>query len=250
MKISTTIITFNEEENIERCIKSVKAFSDEIIVVDSGSSDSTVKLATKLGAKVYVRKFDNFANQKNFAISKTHGEWIFSIDADEVVTDELGSEIVQSIKSGKYNAYSIPRKNHILGAFIKYSRWQPELDRHVWLFRKNKSKWVGNVHEEITVKGKIGKINSCKEHYQDKTIKDFLNKLNRYSEIESDILYKNKIKFSFLKLIVQTKYNFLVRYIYRLGFLDGWRGFVLSCLMAFYHFQIWIKLWQKQQNLD
>lgn len=247
-KISTTIITFNEEESIEKCLKSVEKFSDEIIIVDSGSTDRTVKIAKRFTNKIYTRKFDNYANQKNFAASKANNDFVFSIDADETASDELINEIKNL--DFTYAAYSIPRKNYILGKFIKYTRWQPELDRHVWLFNKTRAKWVGVVHEEIEVNGKVGKIKNAKLHYQDKTITRFIEKLDKYSELEANILYKKNIKFNFLKAILQIKYNFFVRYIYRLGFLDGWRGFVLSYLMAIYHFQIWIKLWHLQQKTN
>ena len=251
MKISTTVITFNEEENIKKCIESVKSFSDEIILVDSGSTDKTVEIAKRLNCKIFKRKFDNYAKQKNFAISKTKNDWIFSIDADEVASEELVKEIdFRFHEVDTADAYSIPRKNFILGKFIKHTRWQPELDRHVWLFNKTKAKWVGDVHEEVQVNGRVGKMKSAKLHYQDKTISEFLSKLDKYSEIEAEILFKNKKRFSLLKAILQVKYNFFIRYIYRLGFLDGWRGFVLSYLMAIYHFEIWMKLWHLQEKTD
>lgn len=258
MKLSVTIITLNEEKDLPRCLESVKNLADEIIVVDSGSTDKTVNIANKFGAKVYFRKFDNYASQKNYAATKTTGDWILSIDADEEISSELETEIESRInkqktvtygtKEADIVAYSIPRKNIIFGKFIKHTRWQPELDRHVWLWKRGSGVWRGDVHEEFVVKGKIGKLTNHKIHYQYNSVSEFLDMINRYSDIQSFQMNKQGIKFSFYQLFTQTLYNFFVRYFYRLGFLDGFYGFILSFLMSFYHFVLWVKLWHIQKN--
>src|SRR3972149_3786685 len=138
IKLSVVIITLNEEKDLPRCLESVSGLADEIVVVDSGSTDKTVEIARSYNAKVYVRKFDNYANQKNFASNMTQGEWLLALDADEEIEPELVREIklLFSKEKKEYIAYSIPRKNIILGKLIRYSRWQPELDRHIWLWKK------------------------------------------------------------------------------------------------------------------
>lgn len=245
MKLSATVITLNEKKNIVRCLSSIKDLVDEIILVDSSSTDETVDLAKKFGAKVYYRKFDNYANQKNFALEKTTGDWILSLDADEEITPELAEEIksVISQQSSVISGYSISRKNIILGKYIKFTRWQPDLDRHIWLWKKSAGKWIGDVHEEVIVKGKVGKLKSFKVHYQYETVREFVEMINRYTELEAQGKVNNGQSFSIFKLFYDPIYNFLVRYIYRFGFLDGWRGFVLSYLMAIYHLTVWIKVW-------
>lgn len=247
--ISVTIITLNEEANIKRCLKSVKNFADEIILVDSYSSDNTVEVAKRLGAEVHERKFDNYANQKNYALSKTSGEWILSLDADEEISPELATEIKSQTSNLKSSvvAYSIPRKNIIFGKFIRYTRWQPELDRHIWLWKKNSGKWVGDIHEEVVVRGEVGKFKNAKIHYQYKKAREFIDMINRYSEFEANEKVKNGVKFSYIRLFYDPVYQFLVRYFYRLGFLDGWRGFVLSYLMAVYQMIVWIKVWEREK---
>ena len=245
-RLSVTIITLNEQENLVKCLESVKNIADEVIIVDSGSTDKTVEIAKKFGAKVYFRKFDDYASQKNFALSKVMGDWILALDADEIVTNELKEEIQKLIKTSELDAYSIPRKNYILGKFIKHTRWQPELDRHIWLWKKDKGGWVGKVHEEVVVNCKVGRIRNPKIHYQDKTIGEFIRKLNTYSEIEAEELIDKGFKFSYFRLFLDPIYEFFVRFFYRLGFLDGWRGFVLSYLMAIYRLITWIKVWQKE----
>ncbi len=241
MKLSATIITLNEEKDLERCLKSLAHLVNEIILVDSGSTDKTIEIAKKFDVKIFTRKFDNFANQKNFAAEKSSGDWILSIDADEEITPELAQEITKAISDSSTDAYSMPRKNIIFGKFIKHTRWQPELDRHTWLWRKGAGTWVGDVHEELRVKGKIDKLKNPKVHYQYETVSQFLDMMNKYSSLDT------KRKFSLIRFIWDPIYNFLVRYFYRLGFLDGWHGFVLSYLMAIYQLEVWVKTWEKQQ---
>ena len=224
-RLTVTIITLNEEKDLPRCLESIKKLADEIVVVDSGSTDHTVDIARKYTAKVFKRKFDNYANQKNFAAQKASGVWILSLDADEEVESQLASEIASCInnKTLKYCAYSIPRKNIIFG------------------------KWRGDVHEEVEVDGYVGKMNGAKIHHQYRTLKEFFAMMNRYSEFESEEIIRKGGNFSLFKMICIPKYNFLVRYFYRLGFLDGWRGFMLSYLMAIYHLIVWVKVWTKRK---
>lgn len=242
--ISVTIISLNEEENIEEAIKSVVSFVDEVILVDSGSKDKTVEIAEKLGAKVFFRKFDNFANQKNFAAEKASGKWILSVDADEEISIKLGEEIKKAVENRKYSGFLIPRRNFILNQEIKYSRWSP--DKHIWLWRKDKGKWVGDVHEEVEVVGKIGELSEAKINYQDKTINTFLEKNNFYASLYAKTLFRKGVKFSLFHLISDPIFEFLLRYIYKLGFLDGLKGFILCYLMAIYKISIWIKIYELQ----
>lgn len=245
--LSVAIITLNEEKDLPICLRSVRGFADEIVIVDSGSTDRTVEIAKGHDAKIFKRKFDNYSNQKNYAASKTTGDWILSLDADEEISPELAKEIKKAIKNDRYSAYSIPRKNIIFGRFIKYTRWQPELDRHVWLWKKASGKWVGDIHEELQVKESVGKLKHSKIHNQYQTVKEFLGMMNRYSELDAKQKIKDGVKFSYFRLFFDPIYNFLVRYLYRWGFLDGWRGFVLSYLMATYHLDIWVKIWERQK---
>lgn len=249
MKLSVTIITLNEEIDLPRALESVKDLADEIIVVDCGSIDRTVEVAKRFDVKVYARKFDNFASQKNFAASKASGEWILSLDADEEIPPELSAEITSRISNTGTDtvAYSMPRINIIFGKFIRYTRWQPELDRHIWLWKKGAGEWAGEVHEEVVVKGRIGKLKNAKVHHQYETVKEFMDMMNKYSEIEAQRRVEQGSNFSFFRFLFDPLYNFFVRYFYRLGFLDGWRGFVLSYLMAIYHIQIWIKVWERSK---
>lgn len=247
MRLSVVIITFNEGENIRLCLHSVKDIADEIVIVDSGSTDNTIEIARKYGAKIYRREFDNYANQKNFALSKATGDWIFSIDADEEVTPDLASEI-QSVTSNQssiisHSAYLIPRRNIIFGKEIKHTRWSP--DKHIWLWKNGSGRWNGRIHEEVEVKGSVGELKNAKIHHSHKSVGKFISMLNKYTELEAEELIATKQKYSILKLFGAPIISFMGRYFYKKGFLDGWRGFVLSYLRAFYKFVIWAKVWEK-----
>ena len=246
MKLTVTIITFNEEKNIKRCLSSVKGLADEIILVDSGSTDKTLEIAEGFGAKIYKRKFDSdFSAQKNYAASKANGEWLFSLDADEIVPDALAKEIKEAIKNDKYDGYLVGRRNHILGKEIKHSRWSP--DKHIWLWKKAKGSWRGRIHEEVVVKGKVGELKNSKQHYQHETVGEFFEMTNKYSSYDARELAREGEKHSFLKMIYFSKLSFFRRYIYKLGFLDGWRGFILAYLMGIYRLSTRVKLWEARK---
>lgn len=244
--ISATVITLNEETNITTLLKNLEGFADEIIVVDCGSTDKTIELAKKITPFVFFRKFDNFANQKNWAVSKASNEWILSVDADEQIPELLKQEILKTIKNEQYNGYLIPRRNFILDREIKHSRWSP--DKHIWLWRKDHGKWVGDVHEEVKVSGKVGELKNNKIHNSHKTISEFFESNNFYSSILAQSMHKKNIRFSFLKMFWDPIFEFFVRYFYKLGFLDGWRGFTLSFLMAIYQLIVWVKVWEQEQR--
>ncbi len=239
--ISATIISLNEEDKIGNAIRSVKGSVGEIIVVDCGSTDKTVEIAKNLGAKVYYRKFDYFATQKNWAVSKSSGDWILSLDADEEIPRELAEEIEKAVKTNVYTGFMIPRKNIILGKEIKHSRWSP--DTHIWLWKKNSGKWIGDVHEEVKVSGIVGKLKNSKIHNSHKTVASFMRANNLYSSLEA-----GKLNFSFWRLVADPLFEFCIRFIYKSGFLDGKEGFSLAYLMSIYKLTVWIKIWEMRNK--
>ncbi|MDD5147101.1 MAG: glycosyltransferase family 2 protein [Candidatus Daviesbacteria bacterium] len=244
--ISAIIITLNEEDKIGRAIKSLKGLADEIIVVDSGSSDKTLDIAESLGAKVYFRKFDNFANQKNWAVSKTKGDWILSLDADEEILGSLAEEIKEASKSNNFAGYLLPRRNFIFKKEIKHSRWSPDL--HIWLWKKDCGRWVGDVHEEVVVSGKVGLLKGSKIHNSHDTVSSFIKANNLYSTLDARKLFRKNIKFSFIKMFRETFFEFFIRFFYKRGFLDGSEGFILAYIMGIYKLTVWIKLWELERK--
>lgn len=242
--LAVVIVTLNEEKELARCLESVKGLTDEIIVVDSGSTDKTLDIAKKFGAKIYHRDFDNFAAQKNFAAGKADSIWIFSLDADEEASLELRGNIKSAVSSDKYSGYLIPRRNFMLGGEIKHSRWSP--DKHIWLWKKGKGEWKGRIHEEVVVEGEVGELIGAKIHHSYNTVSEFMGMINSYTSFESEEKIKKGEKFSVIKLFIDPVVSFVGRYFYKKGFLDGWRGFVLCSLRGYYKFVTWAKVWEHE----
>lgn len=248
-KISIVISAFNEEKNIERCLKSL-SFADEIIVVDHESSDETAEIARKYTKKVFEQKniSAEIDLQKNFGFTKATGDWILSIDADEEVSGELAKEIKTVIKNQEstVNGYWIPRKNIIFGKFIENTGWFP--DPQLRLFRKGKGKYVkAHVHEPLQLEGESAYLKQFLIHYHYQTISEFLKKtINIYAPNEAKEYLDKGYQFSYFDAIRFPLNEFLSRFFARKGYKDGFHGLMLSLLMAFYHFIIFACLWENQ----
>lgn len=246
MKLSVTIIALNEEKNLARAINSVHNLADEVVViVDPRSRDKTLEVASSLGAKTFTRVFDNFANQKNFASQMAKGKWILAMDADEEIPTSLKDEIKKAIAKDSFDGYLIPRRNILLGKEIKHTRWSP--DKHIWLWKKDKGKWVGKIHEEVILDAKLGELKEAKIHHSYETVADFISMLNSYSQYEAEEKIAKGQRFSFFGFFFDPCLSFFRRFIYKKGFLDGWQGFILSYLMAIYRATTWVKVWEKQE---
>src|SRR6201996_3468720 len=185
MKISATIITFNEERNIARVIESLRC-CDEILVLDSGSNDRTVEIATKLGARVEEGSWHGYAAQKNIAASLAANDWILALDADESLSEALEAEIWQIKKAGPaFDGYTVPRMAQYLGRWILHSGWHP--DRKVRLFDRRKANWVGQfVHESVTVSGTVGHLQSNLLHFTCSSLSEHLKSLDSYPTLAAE----------------------------------------------------------------
>ena len=245
-KLSAVVITLNESANIKDCLEGL-SFCDELVVVDSGSKDQTVEIAKAAGARVLQRNFDNFAFQKNFAVSQAEGTWILSIDADERVSKELSQEILGVIhKAQTLSAYAIPRHNLIFGKRLRQGISQA--DAPTRLFKKDGAQFEGIVHETVTVKGEKGRLNHPIVHHSTKSIKDYMRKLNHYSELERQILLSKKTKISASDLLLQTLLRFLKQGIFKLGLFEGVEGFMFSILSGYYDFIRFAKAWERENG--
>lgn len=249
MGISAVIITLNEEKNIEACLKSI-SFCDEIVVIDSGSTDATVSLAKKYTPLVFHRPFDHFSAQKNEAISKAASDWILSIDADERVSESLKLEILDVVSyHSRYQAYRIPRKNFIFGTHLKYGANRNDMP--VRLFRRGASKFQGIIHERADINGEISKLESPLIHLSSLTLKDYLRRLDQYTELEAAQLYERGGEFSYIRFLTKPFFRFVQRYFLQRGFLDGKKGFIYCVLSGFYEFVRYAKLWElKEKKCD
>jgi len=235
MKISATIITSNEESKIARAIESLRC-CDEIMVVDSGSTDRTVEIAEKFGARVVESPWHGYAGQKNLAAEKASHDWIFSIDADEALSEALEGEIWQLKKTGpEYDAYTVPRMAQYLGRWILHSGWYP--DRKVRLYDRHKARWVGDfVHESVQVDGRIGQLRSNLLHFTCDSLSEHLKTMDRYTTLAAQEVVSHKQKIGWRHLIADPAWTFVRTYFIERGFLDGTEGLTIAYMAAIYTF--------------
>jgi glycosyltransferase involved in cell wall biosynthesis len=244
--ISAAVITLNEEKNIRDCLESL-SWVDEIVVVDSLSSDQTRAIAEEMGARVINQAFLGHVKQKQLAVDSCSHEWIISLDADERVTERLKEEIKTLFsKTPKENllpGYTVPRKSFHLGRWIMHGGWYP--DRNIRVFKRNVGTWSGtNPHDVIMVQGKPGHLRGALEHFVFTDLSHNINTNNSYSSISAKILFERGKPPSFLKLLIKPPGKFLETYIIKKGFLDGLPGFIIAAGAAYSMFLKYAKLWE------
>jgi len=256
-KISVCIICFNEEDNIRRCLESVKWVKDkggEIVIVDSFSADKTLEIAREYTDKVFQNKWPGFVNQKNHALSLAQNEWVLSVDADEVISDQLRDEIIAEwAKSGYENTDGFWMKRHTfyLGRWINHGGWYP--DYKIRLFRKSKAKWGGlDPHDRIIMEqgSTTRKLDNDIVHYTYKNLAHQIKTIDRFSDVASEALMNKGKTFCLCNLLFRPPVKFIETYLFKLGFLDGLPGLIISVASAFYVFVKYAKMWEKRKQQD
>jgi glycosyltransferase involved in cell wall biosynthesis len=246
ISLTAFIISFNEEKNIARCIQSLKPVADEIIVVDSFSTDKTTAIAAELGAKVIQRTFTGYGDQKFFAQEQSGSDWVFSIDADEVLTEELQASILKMKAAPGYDAYEVNRLSSYCGKWIRHCGWYPQYILRIWNRTKG-SITRDEVHESVQLTDKkttIGKLKGDLLHYTYDTISEHIRKIERYTEAGARNDVARGKSCSLLKLLVVPKWQFFTTYILQLGFLDGYYGYILCRNSSFAAFLKYSKIRQ------
>jgi lipopolysaccharide heptosyltransferase II len=238
MKLSATVVTFNESRNIARCLKSL-SFCDEIIIADSHSTDETVALAKKYTKKIFPVEFSGFSDIKNSAIKKASSEWILSIDADEEISPELKNAILRAVSSKEgFDGYFIKRNDFFLGRMIEHCGW--DRDYQLRLFKKNKGVFDGRkVHESVKLSGPSGTIEEPILHYSYPDSRTYFAKMNRYTTMQA--LEKQRL-FPVINMFFTPFFKFFKMYFFKLGFLDGRQGFILSVYSGFSEFVKFAKM--------
>lgn len=246
-EISLFIIAKNEEAKIASCIASAEGLADEVVVVDAYSEDNTLQTARQAGARVYQRRFDGFAAQKNFALSKVRSAWALNLDADETLSPELKEEIRSVIKNTSHAGFDIPFSNYFLGKKMNHSGLNKEY--HVRLVRTDKARYEGGlVHEGLKVDGTVGKLRGHIRHYSYDSIESYFRKFNKYTSLAARQMYAGGRRFSLPFVLITIPFEFLKRYALKLGILDGMRGFLWACFSSFYVFVKYMKLWALEQE--
>lgn len=237
--ITVLIPTYNEEKLIAQAI-TCASFADEVLVIDSYSTDRTVEIAEELGCTILKRKFDNFSNQKNYAISKAKHDWILVLDADEYLTYELRKELIAAVQDPRHISYKMPFKNYFINRFIDYGSNGKKIKLR--FFNRNSCEYKGLVHEQLICEGSVGVFNGTILHYTYKDLKHFFEKKNQYSELQSQQLYQKGKKTSYLQLMFKPAYRFLNEYLLRLGFLDGIPGLTSTSMNGYGVLSRYVKL--------
>lgn len=233
-KLSVIIITFNEERNIRRCIESVKNIADEIIVVDSMSTDSTENICNTLGVRFISQKWLGFSEQKNFANSQASNEWIFSIDADEVVSEELAASIAGFKKSGctDRDVFTMNRLTSYCGHWIRHCGWYPDRKTRIW--NRNVGRWKGEIHEtiEFSTETKENLLRGDLLHYSFSTPEDFERQMTKFAIMRGKHYFMKGRRNAGLNIVFSPIYAFIQHYIFQLGFLDGADGLHICHITA------------------
>jgi glycosyltransferase involved in cell wall biosynthesis len=235
MKITATIITLNEERNIARAIESLRC-CDEILILDSGSTDRTVELAQNLGARVIEAGWRGYSGQKNWAAEQASHDWIFSLDADEALSEALEAEIWTLKKTGpRFDGYTMPRMARYLGKWILHSGWYP--DRKIRLYDRGKALWVGDfVHESVQVNGRVGELKNAILHFTCESLSEHVKTMERYTTLAAQEIAGRKIPVPYWRIVVEPPWTFLRSFVFQLGFLDGREGLTIAYMAAFYTF--------------
>lgn len=242
--ISAVVLTKNEEKTIRRCLTSLQ-WCDEVIVIDDFSSDSTVEIAKKLKATVYQHALDgDFAQQRNFALTKANNDWVLFVDADEVVSKELADEMYQQTSQFLTNAngFLVHREDVLWGKVLRYGEVGDIT--LVRLARQGKGEWVGQVHETWQITPPLVTLKIPLQHYPHQSVAEFLSEINTYSSLRAQELFAQKRRTIFLEILLYPLGKFLVNFFVKQGFRDGIPGLIVASMMSFHSFLVRGKLWQ------
>jgi glycosyltransferase involved in cell wall biosynthesis len=243
ISVSVYILTFNNRRTIERCLKSLD-WADELVVVDSGSTDGTYEICQRHTDKLYRREFQGHRDQYQYAADLTTRQWIMFVDADEEVPPELVEEIGGMLKSRAedVDGFFVYRRTCYLGKWIRYGGWYP--DGEIRLYRRDKGRWEGGLHAKIVVGGKVSVLKNKYLHYTYRDISDQIQTIDRYSNIAAQDMAESGKKFSLLKLLFHPPFRFIKEYLFKSGFRDGLPGLIIVVSTMFYVFIKYAKLWE------
>lgn len=246
LPLALVVVTKNEENHIERCLRSVP-FASDVVVLDSGSDDRTLVLARECGARVFVEEWRGFGPQKKRGAELAEQDWILSLDADEALSPELAEEISRVFETlDPHAGYLLPRRSFHLGRWIDHGGWRP--DRQLRLFNRRHSQWnEARVHEKVVVE-KTGRLNEPILHWVFDDLSDQVITNDKYSSLQARALFDRGVRFSLLKLIFKPWGKFVETYFFKRGFMDGLPGFIISVGAAYSLFLRFAKLWELEQR--
>jgi glycosyltransferase involved in cell wall biosynthesis len=243
VSVSVYVLTHNNSRTIERCLKSL-AWAEELVVVDSFSTDGTYEICQRYTDKVCRREWKGHRDQYQYAADLTHLEWIMFVDADEEVPLKLAEEIQRELDGGAedLNGFFVYRRTYYLGRWIRFGGWYP--DGEIRVYRRNRGRWEGGLHAKVVVDGEVGSLKNQYLHYTYRDISDQIQTVDKYSRIAAEDLAQAGEKFSLLKLLFHPPFRFVKEYIFKSGFRDGLPGLIIIVTTMFYVFIKYAKLWE------
>ena len=248
MSLSVVIITKNEEDIIGMCLDAVLQLSDDIVVIDSGSTDATEQICLSKNVRFFAHFWDGYSKNKNYGIDQTKHNWVLSIDADEILNTALITAIRKELLAPAADAYDIAFKNVFLGRALHYGSWAGE--KHVRLFKKKNIRWQGDIHEKLTLEGaKTSMLDGHILHYSMRSLEQYSAKKNTYTSLAAEEMFMRGKKAGFVKIILSPLFRFISDYFLKLGFMDGFQGFVLAWESSHYVFLKYSKLYFLQKKI-
>ncbi|MEQ1352816.1 MAG: glycosyltransferase family 2 protein [Candidatus Acidiferrum sp.] len=230
-RISACLITLNEEHNLPRALASLAGIADEIVVVDSGSTDRTEEIAQEYGAKIFFREWSSYGEQKNFAAECASNEWILSMDADEELSSALQTSLLQWKNTRpKFSVYEVARKTWYLGAWINHSGWYPDFQRR--LYDRDEARFSGIIHESVRFVGPPGRLNGDLLHYTVRSFEEHQQKVDRYTQLSAQQLHWEGKRYWRTGMLLGAPWRWIHTFVLRGGFLDGHRGVLIAWMAA------------------
>lgn len=239
--LAAIVLTHNEEEIIKTCLDSL-SFCDQIVVVDDGSTDNTVKIAEKIGVTVLEHIWTgDYSAQRNWTLGQVKSSWILFVDADEIVSPKLAQEIQSAIKKAEFKGFFLPRIDYTWGRKLKHGDVGGV--KLLRLARRGAGQWQGRVHETWNIEGSVGTLKNPIYHHPHADLADFLKRINSYSSIKAKEFYDQGRRINIWEIVLGPVARFIYLYIFKLGFLDGTPGFIHAMTMSFYAYLVAGKLW-------
>lgn len=244
-RLSAVLIARDEAHRIAGCLAALAWVDEIVVVVDAATTDDTEAIARRFTANVHSRAFDDFSGMRAFADERAAGEWILSVDCDEIVTPELAAEIRASLDS-PHSAFRVPHLDYMFGRWIRHGGWYPQY--HLRLYRRARARWTSAVHERVAVEGTIGTLREPLLHFSHGRVTDFAAKMGRYTTVEAEAAFAAGRRTNALKLLLEPPLYFAYKYLWQQGWRDGFHGLALGLLMGCYRLLVHVKLWDLQQQ--
>lgn len=245
MRISAVLIVRDEAYRLANCLESLRWTDEIVVVVDAATTDETAEIARGFTERVFERAFDDFSSMRTFGDDQATGDWILSVDADEIVTPALATE-VRAVVAGQQAAFRIPHLDYMFGRWIRHGGWYPQY--HLRLYRRGKARWGNAVHERVAVDGGIGTLREPLLHFSHGRVSDFVAKLSRYTSVEAESAWAAGRRTNPLRLLVEPPLYAGYKYFWQQGWRDGMHGLALALLMGAYRLVVHLKLWDLQQH--